>query len=85
MADDIAATLLALLHAALPATTARLAPAEISALLPLRREPGVTLRVHPDILPFIATQCAGFTDLTAAADPALAPSDVIVTWRDGEA
>jgi hypothetical protein len=41
--------------------------------------------VHPDILPFIATQCAGFTDLTAAADPALAPSDVIVTWRDGEA
>jgi flagellar biosynthesis/type III secretory pathway protein FliH len=90
MADDIAATLLALLQAALPATTARLAPAEITALLhailpPLRREPGVTLRVHPDILPFVATQCAGFTDLTAAADPALAPSDVIVTWRDGEA
>ena len=89
-ADGLSAAVLGLLTAALPVTAARLAPAEIAGLLdvllpPLSRAPGVTLRVHPDVLPSIAKRLTGFADLTASADPTLAPSDVHLAWRDGEA
>jgi flagellar biosynthesis/type III secretory pathway protein FliH len=89
-AADIAGAVLALLSACLPATAARLAPAEVTALLrallpPLAREPGVSITVHPDLLSAITSHAAGFSDMTVAAGPSLAPSDVTVAWRDGEA
>jgi hypothetical protein len=54
MADELATTVLALLAAALPASAATLAGVEIAALLacvlpPLKREPSLTVRVHPAV------------------------------------
>ena len=90
MANDIAGTLLALLRAALPATAARLAPAEVTALLevllpPLSQAPGVTVRVHPSLLENISAQLSRFPGVTVSGDAALSPSDVAVTWEDGHA
>jgi flagellar biosynthesis/type III secretory pathway protein FliH len=89
-ADDIAGAMLALLSACLPATAAKLAQDEVTALLrallpPLAREPGVSISVHPDLLPAITGHVAGFGDVTVAADGSLAASDVIIAWRDGQA
>jgi flagellar biosynthesis/type III secretory pathway protein FliH len=89
-ADDIAGAMLALLSACLPATAAKLAQDEVSALLhallpPLSREPGVTITVHPDLLAAITGDVAAFSDVTVAADPSLAASDVTIAWRDGQA
>jgi flagellar biosynthesis/type III secretory pathway protein FliH len=89
-ADDIAGAMLALLSACLPATAAKLAPDEVNALLrallpPLAREPGVTITVHPDLLPAIADHAATLSDVTVAGDAALAASDVTIAWRDGQA
>jgi hypothetical protein len=87
---ELAGAVLALLTTTLPATAARLAPAEIAALLaallpPLSQTPCVTVRVHPDLLPDIADQLGMFQGVTASADAALAPSDVAIAWRDGGA
>jgi len=91
-AEDIANAMLALLKTALPATAARLAAAEVQALTasllpPLAREPGVELRVHPTVQPFISTSLCdtmpNLHDVTIHSDASLAPSDVTITWRDG--
>jgi flagellar biosynthesis/type III secretory pathway protein FliH len=89
-AEQIAGSVLALLTACLPATAARVAPAEIRALTdallpPLAREPGVDLRVHPDMLAAISDSLATLRDVTVTGDPALHISDVAIQWRDGEA
>jgi flagellar biosynthesis/type III secretory pathway protein FliH len=86
----LSGAILALLTTALPATAAKLAPAEIAALLaallpPLSQTPGVAVRVHPDLLPYIAGQLSAFGDVTATGDANLAPSDVAIAWRDGHA
>jgi hypothetical protein len=85
---SIAGTVLALLTAALPATAAKLAPAEINALLaallpPLSETPNVAVRVHPDVLPDIAHQLGAFSSVVASGDASMAPSDVAIAWRDG--
>jgi len=89
-ADDIAVAVLALLSTCLPATAAKLAQDEVTALLrallpPLAREPGVSITVHPDLVDAITAHVAGFSDVTVAADASLAASDVTITWRDGQA
>jgi flagellar biosynthesis/type III secretory pathway protein FliH len=93
-ADDIANAMLALLKTTLPATAARVATAEVQALTamllpPLARQPGVELRVHPTVHPFISTtlceKVANLPDVTIHSDASLAPSDVTLTWHDGMA
>jgi flagellar assembly protein FliH len=89
-AEEIAAAILALLGAALPAAASRLAPQEITALLdmllpPLCQMPEVRVRVHPDLLERISAHVAIYDGVTAIADAALAPPDVAVTWQDGHA
>jgi flagellar biosynthesis/type III secretory pathway protein FliH len=95
MADELAATLLALLHAALPAAAEALAGREVialvAALLPgLRREPNASIHVHPSLLGAIAADLQTLWPdhggrLAVTPDAALAPSDVRVSWEDGEA
>ena len=89
-AREIAAAMLSLLGAALPATAARLAPQEIGALLtavlpPLSHTPGVRVRVHPDMLEAISAQLSAYDGVFAQADATLAPPDVAITWQDGHA
>jgi hypothetical protein len=89
-AQEIADTLLALLASCLPAASQRLAASEVAGLLdvllpPLSREPGVELRVHPDVLPFIRETLAGMRDVSVHGDASLAASDLALSWRDGEA
>jgi len=93
-AEDLAAAMLALLQAALPAASEALAGQELTALLaailpPLKREPAVQLRLHPDMLPDISADLhARFPEyaarLTISADAALARADATVIWEDGE-
>ena len=95
MAGELSATMLALLAAALPAAAATLAATEIAALLacvlrPLQREPSLVVRVHPGVEAETADAMAQIwpdhaTRVTIIADPAFAASDVVVTWREGEA
>lgn len=95
MAGELSATILALLAAALPAAAATLAATEIAALLacvlrPLQREPSLVVRVHPDVEAETAAAMADIwpdhaTRVTIIADASFAPSDVTVTWREGEA
>jgi flagellar assembly protein FliH len=95
MADELAATMLALLAAALPAAAATLAAPEIAALLacvlpPLKREPALAVRVHPAVLAETEAAIARIwprptTRVTTTPDASLAPSDVVVTWAEGEA
>jgi hypothetical protein len=54
-------------------------------LPPLAREPQLGIRVHPAVLASIADSLAVFGNVTATGDGALAASDVVVTWCDGEA
>lgn len=89
-AEDIGGAMLALLGAALPAAAARLAPQEVAALLaallpPLAHTPNVRVRVHPSVFGGISGQLATFAGVTAQEDGTLAPSDVTLTWQDGEA
>ncbi len=89
-AQDIAAAVLALLGAALPATASRLATQEIDALLeallpPLSHAPGVRVRVHPDMLEAISARLSAYDGVSAHADAAMAPSDVAIVWQDGQA
>ena len=93
--EELAATMLALLQGALPATAAAAAATEVSAvvaaLLPgLRREATVRVSVHPDVIDDVgAAVHAAWPDHSArvvmCADAALAPADVRVAWSDGEA
>ncbi len=95
MADELSATILSLLAAALPAAAATLAGPEIAALLacvlpPLKREPSLTVRVHPGIATETETAIARIwphptTKVTILPDASLAPSDVAVIWAEGEA
>jgi flagellar biosynthesis/type III secretory pathway protein FliH len=95
MAGELSATILTLLAAALPAAAATLAATEIAALLacvlpPLRREPALVVRVHPDVQAETAAAIAEIwpdhaARVTIMADPTFAPSDVVVTWQEGEA
>jgi flagellar biosynthesis/type III secretory pathway protein FliH len=95
MAGELSATMLALLTAALPAAAATLASTEIAALLacvlpPLQREPSLVVRVHPDVQAETAAALAKIwpdhaARVTIIPDAAFAPSDVIVTWQEGEA
>jgi hypothetical protein len=93
-AEEIAGAMLALLKTTLPATAARLAVDEVQALAavllpPLAREPGVDVRVHPAVQPFISTSLCDkipqLQDIVIQSDASLAPSDVTITWRDGMA
>ena len=89
-ADEIAATILALLGACLPAAAARLAPAEITGLLaallpPLAREPGVELQLHPSLVPEIGIHLAAMKGVTIIANESFTESDIHLSWRDGEA
>jgi flagellar biosynthesis/type III secretory pathway protein FliH len=95
MAGELAATVLALVQAALPAAAATLAGGEIAALLacvlpPMKREPVLAVRVHPELCEETEAAIARIWPdhhmrVTIAADTALAPSDVVVTWQEGEA
>jgi len=92
---DLSATVLAVLSAALPAAAARHARGEIEAIfkvvLPgLRCEPELCVRVHPEQEADAASALSSLladqpTVVTVRGDPALAPSDVVMTWRDGSA
>jgi len=95
MAGELAATVLALVQAALPAAAGNLAGSEIAALLacvlaPMKREPTVAVRVHPELCEDTEAAIARIWPdhnmrVTLSADAALAPSDVVVTWQEGEA
>jgi flagellar biosynthesis/type III secretory pathway protein FliH len=95
MAGELVSTVLALVEAALPAAASRLAGAEIAALLacvlpPLKREPALTVRVHPDVHDETEDAIARIwpdhlTRVAVIPDGTLAASDVVVTWSDGEA
>jgi flagellar biosynthesis/type III secretory pathway protein FliH len=95
MAGELVATVLALVEAALPAAAASLAGSEVAALLacvlaPLKREPALAVRVHPDVHDETEDAIARIwpdhlTRVTILPDAALAGSDVVVTWSDGEA
>jgi flagellar biosynthesis/type III secretory pathway protein FliH len=92
---DLSATVLAVLTAALPATASRHARGEIEAIfkivLPgLRCEPELCVRVHPEQEADASSALSSLladqpTAVTVRGDPALAPSDVVMTWRDGSA
>ena len=94
MAEDLAGALLAMLLAALPATSAKLAGTEITALLaivlpPLHREPSLQIQAHPDLVPEITADLTNFTEhftgtITLTANESLAPADVLVRWGEGE-
>jgi flagellar biosynthesis/type III secretory pathway protein FliH len=95
MADELAHTLLAMLAAALPATSQALAGSETAALLqailpPLNREPELHIEVHPSLLETITAALLPFRQthrgaLHLTGRETLAPADVIVRWAEGEA
>ena len=58
----------------------------VAGLLPsLATEPGVVLRVAPDLQAALATHFAREPRIEVLADAGLAPGDVKVAWRGGEA
>jgi hypothetical protein len=94
-ADSTARAVLAILQAAVPETMARHAQTElaavIAALLPgLRCEQELRVRAHPDLADHVRCSLIDLLDgeggvLSVAADPALAPGDIQITWSDGGA
>jgi hypothetical protein len=85
---------LALLMAALPATSKALAGHEMAALLgavlpPLKREPAVHISVHPDLVDDMSAFLRGASlpadqSCTLHGDAAREHGDVLVRWSDGE-
>jgi len=94
-AEDTAATVLAILRAAVPNVMARHAKSELRAvvdtLLPgLRSEPELRVRTHPDLADFVRETLVGLLEteggvIAVAADAALAPGDIQIGWPDGSA
>jgi flagellar assembly protein FliH len=94
-AGAAAKLLLALAQAAVPTLMARHAAAEadamIAALLPgLRCEAELRVRAHPDLADHVRERLMALWPgdggvLSVAADPALSPGDVQVSWQDGHA
>lgn len=84
--DEIGRTILALLHACLPATAARLAQEEVLALLRevIPEEAGMdrlSVHVHPSLAGFVAAQGA---EWQVVADDKLAPPDARIVWEGGQ-
>ncbi|WP_207622864.1 FliH/SctL family protein [Falsiroseomonas algicola] len=89
-ADAVARAALAAVVAALPTLAARCGEAEVirfaSALLPcLAGEPGVTLRVAPELVAPVAARFAHEARLEVMPDATLSRGDARATWRGGEA
>jgi flagellar assembly protein FliH len=89
-ADAVARAALAAVLAALPTLAERCAEAEVirfaSALLPcLAGEPGVALRVAPDLVAPVAARFADQPRLEVLPDATLARGDARAAWRGGEA
>jgi hypothetical protein len=95
VAEALAGLLLDTLLAALPATCAHHGEAEARAVVrallpPLLAEPAITVRIHPDIEAAIAAELRDCdADLASrvrlAPEPALAPGDVRIAWKGGNA
>jgi hypothetical protein len=86
----VARAAVAALCAALPSLAERCAEAEVArftaALLPcLTPEPLLTLSVAPPLVPAIAARFAAEPRIEVHPDPALAPGDALLAWRDGSA
>jgi hypothetical protein len=94
-AEGCARTTLALLCAAVPATMARHAPAELDAVIAALRpglacEPELRVRTHPDLTDhvrdtLIEALAGENVVLSVAPDAALAPGDIGIAWCDGSA
>lgn len=88
--DGLATVVVEALTVALPSLTARLAAAEAShfaaQLMPaLAAEPRVELAVAPDLVGPVRDLLAPERQLDVVPDAGLAPGDVRLRWRDGEA
>ncbi|GAC1342795.1 MAG: hypothetical protein NVSMB18_17460 [Acetobacteraceae bacterium] len=92
LAEGIASTMLSMLSGALPVLCRDHGPAEARALVQrliplLRREPRITIRVHPSLVPVLRDDLAPLEDdivgTITVAPAALAPGDVRVTWGEG--
>jgi flagellar biosynthesis/type III secretory pathway protein FliH len=89
-AAAIARTTFAALLAALPSLAERHAEAEVvrfaEVLLPaLAEEPCVTMRVAAPVAEAVAAHFAAQPRIEVQADPALAPGDIRLAWRGGQA
>lgn len=94
-AEAIARLLLDCFATALPALSARHGPGEVAAMLreilpALRREPKITVRVNPQLVPAISEAMHGF-DADLATRVLLVPSDALalgdarINWEHGAA
>lgn len=88
--DGLAAALVEALAVALPSLAGRMAAPEAghfaAQLLPaLAAEPRVEVAVAPDLVDPVRELLAGARQLDVLADAGLAPGDVRLRWRDGEA
>jgi hypothetical protein len=89
-ADAVARAALAAVIAALPSLAERCGEAEVirfaEGLLPcLAGEPGVTLRVAPDLVAPVAARFAREARLEVLGDATLARGDARAAWRGGQA